>query len=172
MTPMVVSKPARMKLSDQEIDVIPATPQSPDPQASIAISGIETKPFEQLLTLLSSSQPRMVQVASDEFMRRGMTTQQLEMALRVAQGDVPERLAEMDRLVRDKTLDPIPWLTWLAENADRDVRRRAVSLLGSISAPDALRSLRMLKNREPDSAIVDQISQVLLASGSAANSLR
>jgi hypothetical protein len=172
MTPMVVSKPARMQLSDQEVDATPNKPMSPDPQVPVSVSGIEKKPFEQLLTLLSSSQPRMVQAASDEFIRRGMNTQQLEMAIRIAQGDVTERLSEMDRLVRDSSLDPIPWLTWLAENADRDVRRRAVSLLGTISAPDALRSLRMLKNREPDSAIVDQISQVLLASGSAANSLR
>jgi hypothetical protein len=38
-----------------------------------------------------------------------------------------------------------------------------------MSNPNAIHTLRKLKLREPDSAIVEQISQVLLAFGSTTN---
>lgn len=38
--------------------------------------------------------------------------------------------------------------------------------------PEAMRKLRILQSREPDSTIADQISQVLLASGTASLSFR
>jgi hypothetical protein len=138
------------------------------------IRGIEKLPFEKLLPLLTSSQRKILQDVSKELMRRGLSRPQLEMAIDLAQGDADRRLTLMDQLVRiqDPEFDSIPWLVWMAENADAKVRRKAVALLGSMSNQDAVRNLRLLKLREPDSAIADQISQVLLASGSAANSQR
>ena len=98
-----------------------------------------------------------------------MSTPQLELAIDLAQGNIEQRTTAMDRLVRDQDIDPIPWLVWMAEQSDIKVRRKAVSLLALMSNPNAIHTLRMLKLREPDSAIAEQISQVLLAFGSTTN---
>ena len=141
-------------------------------QDPIVIRGFEKRPLEELLPLLASSQSRFVQQASSELIRRGMTQSQLELAITLAQGDVEQRLQAMDSIVRDPKLNAIPWLFWMAESADRSVRHRAVVLLGSMTDPDAKRKLRILQAREPDSSIADQISQVLLASGTASIRVR
>ena len=145
------------------------TYRTPEPTK---INGIDKRPLEQLLPLLTSSQARIVQQSSNELMRRGMTQPQLELAIDLAQGDAEQRLLAMEAIVRDPELNAIPWLVWMAECGNRDVRRRAIVLLGSMTDPDAMRKLRILQSREPDSAISDQISQVLLASGAVANSVR
>ncbi len=136
------------------------------------INGIEKRNLEGLLPLLTSAQTRIVQQAMIELGRRGMTTSQLEIAMTLAQGDVEQRLKALETIAKDPNLDAIPWLAWMAGGADRTVRLRAIVLLGSMTNPDALRKLRILKSREPDGAIADKISQVLLASGTASSSIR
>ncbi len=137
------------------------------------ISGIDKRTLENLMPLLTSSQTRIVRQAFNELVRRGMTPSHLEMAIDLAQGNVEQRLMAMDTIARDPSFhDRIPWLVWMAESADRNVRRRAVALLGSMTDPEAMRKLRILQSREPDSTIADQISQVLLASGTASISFR
>ena len=144
----------------------------PSNQALTTIRGIEKLPIEKLFPLLSSTLPKIVQEASKELVQRGMSTPQLELAIDLAQGNIEQRTMAMDRLVRDQDIDPIPWLVWMAEQSDIQVRRKAVSLLGLTSNPNAIHTLRMLELREPDSAIVEQISQVLLAFGSTTNNHR
>ncbi len=137
------------------------------------ISGIDKRTLENLMPLLTSSQTRIVRQAFNELVRRGMTPSHLEIAIDLAQGNVEQRLKAMDTIARDPSFhDRIPWLVWMAESADRNVRRRAVALLGSMTDPEAMRKLRILQSREPDSTIADQISQVLLASGTASISFR
>lgn len=150
----------------------PAVESIPGNQALTTIRGIEKLPIEKLFPLLSSTLPKIVQEASKELVQRGMSAPQLELAIDLAQGNIEQRTMAMDRLVRDQDIDPIPWLVWMAEQSDIQVRRKAVSLLGLMSNPNAIHTLRMLELREPDSAIVEQISQVLLAFGSTTNNHR
>ena len=147
----------------------PAIESIPGNQAFTTIRGIDKLPIEKLFPLLSSTRPKIVQEASKELAQRGMSTPQLELAIDLAQGNIEQRTTAMDRLVRDQDIDPIPWLVWMAEQSDIKVRRKAVSLLALMSNPNAIHTLRMLKLREPDSAIAEQISQVLLAFGSTTN---
>ena len=140
---------------------------------SNVIRGIEKLPLEKLLPLLTSSQTRIAQQAFNELVNRGMTPPQLEIAVGLAQGDVEQRLKAMEIIARDPNFeDSIKWLEWMAASADRNVKRRAIVLLGSMAHPDAMRKLRMLLSRESDIAIADQITQVLLASGTASNRVR
>lgn len=150
----------------------PAIESIPGNQAFTTIRGIEKLPIERLFPLLSSTLPKIVQEASKELVQRGMSAPQLELAIDLAQGNIEQRTMAMDRLVRDQDIDPIPWLVWMAEQSDIKVRRKAVSLLSLMSSPNAIHTLHMLKLREPDSAIVEQISQVLLASGSTTDNHR
>ena len=172
--PQTVAK-AATPIAIAELVESPLTDNQPyRSQELTAISGIEKRTLEQLLPLLTSSQNRIVQQAFNELVRRGMTPVQLDLAVSLAQGDIPQRLQAMENIAKDSSFPyPITWLVWMAaENADRDVRRRAVALLGSMTDSDVRRKLRILYSREPDRAIADQISQVLLASGTASISVR
>lgn len=162
-TQVVAAAPPLLKMSETTSDVS-------DLQTSIR--GIDKLPFERLLNLLSSAQSKLVREASDELLRRGIQASHLECLLDLAQGTVERRLSLMDSMVRDQNLDSVPILTWMAEQSDPQVRRKAIALLGALSNQDAIRNLRQLKQREPDGAIADQISQVLLAAGSASNGRR
>jgi hypothetical protein len=133
---------------------------------------MEKRPFEEILRLLASAQSKIAVSASDELLRRGMNRSQLEIAVALAQGDAQARSDAMDQLVRDTSFDSVPWVVWMAEQADPKVRRKAIAMLGSMSSPEAMRKLRLLKQRESDSSIADQINQVLLATGTPSNPLR
>jgi len=168
--------------------VVPSPSVSPEPVEDLPSSadnvtiqtseshvprGYEKLPLEKLLPLLTSSKTTTVQHAFNELVRRGMTPPQLEIAVGLAHGDVEQRLKAMEIIARDPNFeDSIKWLDWMAGSADRNVRRRAIALLGSMAHPDVMRKLRILLSREPDSVIADQITQVLLASGTAPNSVR
>jgi len=146
------------------VENTPVSTTGTDPeQPYTPIRGIEKLPIEKLLPLLSSAQPRIVRDATKELGRRGMNDRQIAMALDLAQGDLERRLEAIQELVRDPNLDRVPWLVWMAERGDSRVRRRAIATLGSLSSSDAANELRMLKSRELDSSIVDEISQVLMA---------
>lgn len=138
----------------------------------ISINGIEKLELEKLLPLLHSSQTKIERQAFNELVRREIPQSIVELAIVMAQGETEERLRAMEAIARAPQNNPIPWLAWMAENADRDVRRRAIALLGSMTDPEAMHKLRALQSREPDSALVDQINQVLLASGTASRSVR
>jgi hypothetical protein len=171
--PQTVSKAASPTATVELVQAPSSESYSYRSQESNAISGIERLTLEQLLPLLTSAQNRIVQQAFNELVRRGMTPAQLDVAVSLAQGNIEQRLQSMETIAKDSNFpSPITWLVWMAENADRNVRRRAVVLLGSMTDSDARRKLRILQKKEPDSAIADQISQVLLASGTASISVR
>lgn len=136
-----------------------------EPPELMPLRGIEKLSLEQLLPLLASTQPRIVMQASDELMRRGMTRTQLELVIQLAQGTIEDRLQALEQIVHSNQFDPVPWLVWMAESSDKVVRKRAITLLGSTADQNALRKLRLLKQREVDATIADQINQVLLAAG-------
>jgi len=149
-----------------------STEDSESEETPVALQGMEKRPFEEILRLLASAQSKIAVSASDELLRRGMNRSQLEIAVALAQGDAQARSDAMDQLVRDTSFDSVPWLVWMAEQADPKVRRKAIAMLGSMSSPEAMRKLRLLKQRESDSSIADQINQVLLATGTPSNPLR
>lgn len=174
--PQIVAKAATPAATVELVEAPSAENYSYRSQESNAIRGIEKLTLEQLLPLLTSAQNRIVQQAFNELVRRGMTPAQLDIAVSLARGDVDQRLQSMETIAKDPNFpSPITWLVWMAENSDRsdrNVRWRAVVLLGSMTDSDARRKLRILQNKEPDSSIADLISQVLLASGTASISVR
>lgn len=132
----------------------------------IPANSLRKQSTEQILRLLESHQDSVVTQALQELEARGFSERNLEIAMELARGTSEERLAALDRLVHDSRLDPLPWLSWMAGTTDRDVRMRAIALLGATADEEALRKLRLMKQREVDQRVSDQITQVLLAAGS------
>jgi HEAT repeats len=172
--PMLAATPpaAIVQTTVVAVEPIEPTPQpesrSIRPQEPPLLGGVDKLPLEKLLPLLTSTQQKIVQQAFNELQRRGMSKSQLDTAIALAQGDSQQRLQALEVIAHDsKFEDSIAWLSWMAESGDRTVRRRAISILGSMSNDTAKLKLRMLMNREPDSTIENEIRRVLLASGTA-----
>ena len=162
----------RMAASKSVVEIAPNPVSSDEDSDEPTLRGIRKLPQDKLLRLLESRQDRMVTQAAQELQRRGVQPEHLELGLELARGSVAERLQAMDTLVRVAGLNPVPWLVWMAESSDREVRLRAVSLLGATADEEALQKLRQLKNKESDNRVAEQINQVLLAADSARSNHR
>ena len=158
---------ARLTASKAVVEVAPNPLPSDEESDEPTLRGIRKLPQDKLLRLLESRQDRIVTQAAQELQRRGVQPEHLELGLELARGSVAERLQAMDQLVRVAGLNPVPWLAWMAESSDREVRLRAVSLLGATADEEALQKLRQLKMKESDNRVAEQINQVLLAADSA-----
>jgi len=139
---------------------------------SDAVRGLNKLSTEKLIRLLESSQDRLVAQAVEALESRGMEPDHVELALEMARGDTRQRLHAMEQLARDPKIQPVPWLVWMAESSDREVRMRAIAMLGATADEEALRKLRILKQREIDTRVAEQITQVLLTAGSARSNKR
>ena len=134
---------------------------SPD----VEVVGIGRQETEDLLKLLGSVTPRLASAAFRVLENR-LNAKELNFAVELAQGTTDQRLLAMERLAKDADINAIPWLAWMGGEADREVRFKAVSLLGSINNDEARRRLRLMQGRERDAEISRQIQSALLASGS------
>jgi hypothetical protein len=130
------------------------------------VLGMRRQKTIDLLRLLTSIQPRVATAAFHELQRDRLTREELSLAVSLAQGDTEERLQALESLVSHPRLDPILWLSWMANDADREVRFKAVSMLGSLNSEEARRQLRLMGNRESDREISRHIQQALLANSS------
>jgi len=163
---------ARLTATKAVVEVAPNPLASEEEFEEPTLRGIRKLPQDKLLRLLESRQDRLVTQAAQELQRRGVQPEHLELGLELARGSVTERLQAMDQLVRVAGLNPVPWLVWMAESSDREVRLRAVSLLGATADEEALQKLRQLKKKESDNRVAEQINQVLLAADSARSTNR
>lgn len=127
------------------------------------LAGLESLSLENLFTLLSSTQERRVRMVCDELFRRGVPTEIVEIAIDMARGDSQVQLDAMEQAVRGRTINPVPLLAWMAQSQDRNVRHRAITLLGAMQDRDAHLKLRSLFQREPDKQLQQMIQQALVA---------
>jgi hypothetical protein len=144
-----------------------ATPTASSlPGPAEEVLGMRRQKTIDLLRLLTSIQPRVATAAFHELQRDRLTREELSLAVSLAQGDTEERLQALESLVSHPRIDPILWLSWMANDADREVRFKAVSMLGSLNSEEARRQLRLMGNRESDREISRHIQQALLANSS------
>ncbi len=141
-------------------------------ETSSVLRGLEKLSTEQIIRLLESAQDQLVMQAVEELESRGMKEHHVELAMEMARGSSAKRISAMEKIAHDSEVNPIPWLFWMAESKDRNVRMKAVAMLGATADEEAFRKLRLLKQRELDNRVAEQITQVLLAAGSAGSNLR
>ncbi len=166
--------PSQNEIDQDTIDsqAIVAPPSVNKPAESPAIEGLANANTGQLVRLLASVQPRIANAAFAELERKGLQRDELELAVELARGSTRQRTEAMQRLVQSGKRNPIPWLVWMAEDGDEEVRKYAVAALGSLNDEIAAAELRVLLKRERDSTVRDQIQRVLMAFGSSNTGLR
>lgn len=137
-----------------------ATDNSPKKES---VGGVDNLPIAELVRLLASVQPRIAQAATLALRRHGMTDDKLELASELATGTVQQRARLIEAVASRGDLDPRPWLLWMAQDGQPEIRKQAVAYLTNMLDVDVLRQLRMLLNREQDETVANAIRQALLA---------
>ena len=119
--------------------------------------------IEQLVRLLASSQPGVAQRAALSLRTQGFDDRRLELASELATCSTSRRVHLLNQLVQSD-LEPAPWLIWMAEDGEPEVRLLAASWLNSMVTPEIQRRLRGLLPSESDERVAQVMRQALLVS--------
>ena len=157
--PLSASASSRSRFIPQDIEPLPGAASETEPVATLG--GIDELPIDQLVRLLASVQPRVSQAANVTLRKRGMSDENLELAIKLATGSVELRQELLSQLVQRDDLDARPWLLWMAADGQDQVRQHAVGLLMPLADNDVRRQLRLLLNKERDEKVAQTIRQVL-----------
>ena len=153
-----------------ELPVVVATPASiaSTPLASMKIvsnspdlAGIEKMQIAELVKLLGHTNSDIGKAAALALRHHGLSDEEIQLASELANGSANRRLQLIQQIAAQGNVNPRPWLVWMAEDGEPEVRRMAVSLLAPMIDETVTRSLRNLAVRESDSQIKEMITRVL-----------
>lgn len=153
-----------------ELPVVVATPASiaSTPLASMKIvsnspdlAGIEKMQIAELVKLLGHTNSDVGKAAALALRHHGLSDEEIQLASELANGSANRRLQLIQQIAAQGNVNPRPWLVWMAEDGEPEVRRMAVSLLAPMIDETVTRSLRNLAVRESDSQIKEMITRVL-----------
>jgi hypothetical protein len=133
-----------------------------DRNDSPELDGIQSLEIEKLVRLLGSVQPHIVKSAALALRSKGMNDEKLGLASELATCSAARRLELISEIARRDDMDPRPWLLWMAEDGQPEVRKMAVSLLSSMVDETVERSLQVLLAQELDSSVEQTIRTALL----------
>ncbi len=130
----------------------------------IDIENIQQLDNEQLVRLLPSQQPRVAQAAALALRSHGFSDEHIALASELATSPPMERIRIMQSIAVRSDLEPRPWLLWMAEDGEPEVKQQAVALLSSMAQDlDMQRHLRRLLSQETDESVADSLRKILAA---------
>lgn len=108
-----------------------------------------------LMRRLRAEDRATVRRAEAELTRRGFQPVHLELARWLFDPD-PRAREQLARLLpRLQSVDAIPWLLWLARDANAEVRLVAITLLATTGDPGILQQVEQLARQDPDPRVRD-----------------
>lgn len=114
-----------------------------------------------VIATLRSIQPALRDAAHAELQRRGLDDQQIALAERLADPDVRVRLGMLHDLTHQFSENPRPWLLWLAEDPEPQVRKAAISILATMDDQQIQEKLQELLVNERSEAVADTLRRAL-----------
>lgn len=123
--------------------------------------GIENAEIAELVRLLGSENADLAKAAALTLSQKGFSGFEIELATELSLGTTARRLELVQQIAASDQVNPRPWLVWMAEDGQPEVRRMSISLLSSMMDDPVQRSLKILLSRETDSEIRDLIRRVL-----------
>ncbi|QDV69924.1 hypothetical protein Poly24_36420 [Rosistilla carotiformis] len=123
---------------------------------------LEAYSTRAVIDLLSSIRKPLAHAARSELVNRGFQPADLSLAIRLASTNAAVRNSLIDEITQRSDIDPRQWLLWLAEDAERTVRMRALAALGTMTDPNIAKELRTLLSTEQDPAVAARIRQALV----------
>jgi len=151
----------RVPAMDTIADRSPEARQVIVPAQHLTDAPFETYTTRSVIAWLRSVQPHLRDAADVELKRRGLDEQQISLAIRLADPDIRVRLGLLNELPRRSDIDPRQWLLWLADDAEPDVRSKAIAALGTMRDAEITRRLNEKLPTERDPAVADLIRRIL-----------
>jgi len=153
------------KRPEQAIHHVATNNDQTSDQADANVRRIDKAPLQTFSTrsvigLLASNQAASRDQAVEELVRRGLSNEEIRIANQLAAPQVEVRLGLLDSIVRRSDLDPRPWLLWLAEDANREVRVRAVTALEAMNDTAVTATLRKRLSVEDDPTVIALLRQL------------
>ena len=131
------------------------------PLRHLAGSAYETFDTKSVIMLLGSKQADVRDQAVNELVKRGLTNEEIRVANQLASPLTEVRLGLLESILNRTDLDPRPWLLWLAEDPQREVRMRAVTTLATMNDPSIRQSLQQRLAQEHDPTVIAHIKRVV-----------
>lgn len=148
--PSQSAEPPRVVAAAQVAVHKQAVHQSPQPLST-----------RQVIQLLASKLTATHDQAVAELRRRGLSDEEIRIANQLAAPQPEVRLGLLESVATRTDIDPRPWLLWLAEDADRQVRLRAVTALAAMDDAAVQATLRKRLDAETDAEVLAQLRQVV-----------
>jgi len=125
-------------------------PLAPWPASDADRSENRKASTRELIVALHGERPEEI---AAELRARGFDDEAIELATHLSARDRKERLQWTSSLPRISNIDAKAWLTWMTEDPDPEVRRTAVTLLGTSIDEATLSLFRKLAARDPDQSV-------------------
>ncbi len=151
--PVVVATPA--SIASTPLATMKVVSNSPD------LAGIEKMQIAELVKLLGHTNSDVGKAAALALRHHGLSDEEIQLASELANGSANRRLQLIQQIAAQGNVNPRPWLVWMAEDGEPEVRRMAISLLAPMIDDAVTRSLRNLAVRESDSQTKELITRVL-----------
>ncbi|MCG8648861.1 MAG: HEAT repeat domain-containing protein [Pirellulales bacterium] len=145
--------PTPRETSFQADDILPVT--------NLVDSPTETLEDRSVIDWLGSPHQVRREQAKLELIRRGYDGDQIQLASRIANGDVKTRIELIDAIARADRIDPRPWLLLLLDDSNRDVQMRAISVLATMKDPAVAQELKIRLVEQNDPIVAARLRRVL-----------
>ncbi len=133
-------------------------------KVDVELENIQQLDIDQLVRLLASVQPQVAQSAALALRAKEFPDDRLALASELGSSNATHRIEMLQAIATRSDLDPRPWLMWMAEDGELEVRLQAVGLLSSMIQDHTVQSdLRRLLSQERDEPVAQAIRRVLLA---------
>ncbi len=132
-------------------------------KVDVELENIQQLGIDQLVRLLGSIQPRVAQAAALALRSKGFPDDRLALASELATAAPAQQITLLQTIARSDN-DPRPWLLWMAEDGQPEVKLEAVGLLSSmLNDMFVRRDLHRLLSQERDEKVSQKIRQVLFS---------
>ncbi len=123
---------------------------------------------EDVFPILFDSDETVALTAQLVLRTRGLSEDQINIAQLLYHPDPTERASVISTLKDRTDIDPIVWLNRLSNDADEEVRARALLELSKHQSPDALARIAAMAREDPSPAIRDTAIQLVGGGGQGA----
>jgi len=154
--------PDGLLLSPSVSDASPVAEGQPSPIPAPA--EMETLPTIEVLRLLRDQDALLAGKAREELQRRGFQPLHFRLAEMLLDERAAVRVELAQLLPQLSGMDARPWLIWLSQDAEAEVRRASVAIIATSADPALRQHLRGLEQQETDDAVLRLVRQVLYPS--------
>lgn len=133
-------------------------PRSPDEHDVLAL---ETLPAPRLFSLLRASDPDLLRAAEAELVARGFSRRERELAEHLTSAKASERRVWTGLLPRVRGVDAKPWLLWLSDDSDAEVRLAALTLMATSRDRELLSRVELAATQDASQRVRSQAERMV-----------